>query len=161
MAKNLTNLAGKPLVSETAFGGFPTMTPGIVCLAFAVELYIKDLYHVIDKKPPRGHDGHNILALYEGLPEHNRQDIFAHDDISQNSFFTRGSIFSVQKYSRDFTAYDGFLDTIKTISNSFVDWRYSYERGAVNYDISFAVAFIKAIKSTTDQIRKKSKRVTV
>lgn len=98
----LSKLAGKPLVSDKAFGSFPTMSPSVVCLAFAVELYIKDLYHALKIKPPRGPDGHNILKLYEGLPEQIRQEIFAHNSISGNPFITRGSVFSSKKFTRSY-----------------------------------------------------------
>ena len=59
-------------------------SPAVVNLAFSLELYIKDIYYAlnIEHKFPRGRDGHNILKLYEGLPEEVRQEIFAHDAIS-------------------------------------------------------------------------------
>lgn len=48
MMDKLEKLSGKPLVSKTAYGAFPVSTPSIVCLAFALELYVKNLGAVPD-----------------------------------------------------------------------------------------------------------------
>jgi hypothetical protein len=124
-------------------------SPTIVCLAFAVELYIKELYHVLSIKPPHSH---KILRLFEGLPECVRQQIFAHDSISQNQFTTRGNIFSPRKLS----AYEGFISQIEAISDAFEKWRYSYESTTLRYESWFALAFIEAVRSATDNIRVQS-----
>jgi hypothetical protein len=155
LMNKLENLQGKPLIAETAFGSFPTTSPSIVCLAFSLELYIKDLHQLLNDEDDKVPHGHDILKLFKQLPEKIKKEIFNHDEICKNPFIIRGSIFSVKKYHKDYSDYDGFLDTIKTISDAFVQWRYSYERGAVNYDTSFAIAFIKAITSITNKIREK------
>lgn len=62
----LEKLAGKPLVSESAFGAAPAMGVNIVCLAFSTELYLKDLHFTLNGKVPRDH---NILKLYKKLPK--------------------------------------------------------------------------------------------
>lgn|GEM_PF-1310929 len=131
-------------------GAHPAMGVDIVCLAFSVELYIKDLHYAIKGKTPRGH---NILKLFEGLPKHIRQVIFAHDSISQNPFITRGDIFSVNRFNDTYTAYDRFVDQIKSISDGFEKWRYSYESGSLHYDVSFALVFIEVIKSVAGKVR--------
>lgn len=135
--------------SDTAFGSKPAMGPAIVCLAFSVELYIKYLHCVIsDKAPPKGH---NILKLFEKLPDETRQRIFAHEAICQNPFTTRGTVFSTKKFARTYSAYDGFIDHILAISNGFEKWRYSHESTALRYDTSFALALIKAVRSVASE----------
>lgn len=153
LVRKLEDLAGKPLVGTKELGTRPTGGVDIVCLAFSVELYIKDLHFALEGKAPRGH---NILKLFEKLPEQIRQEIFAHDSISQNPFITRGTIFSTNKFSYDYSPFDGFIDHIKTISDSFEKWRYSYESKALQYNSSFALALIKSVKATADTIRMRS-----
>lgn len=118
----LFKLAGKPLITQKAFGSLPTMGVTIVCLAFSLELYIKDLYMALNINPPRGRGGHNILKLYEGLPEKTRNEIFSHEAISENPWATRETIFSLKR-----NPYDGFISRIEAISDGFEKWRYSYE----------------------------------
>lgn len=129
----------------------PAMGVDIVCLAFSVELYIKDLHHVVNGKTPRGH---NILKLFEKLPEKIQQEIFTYDSISQNPFFTRGNILFTERFAADYSAYDGFIDQLKAISDGFEKWRYSYESTSLNYDVSFTLAFIESIKSAANEERK-------
>jgi HEPN domain-containing protein len=128
----------------------PTVGVEIVCLAFSVELYIKDLHFAIKGEALRGHD---IRKLFEALPEQIRQEIFAHDSISQNPFITRGDIFSIKRFTGTYSAYDGFIDHIDAISKGFEKWRYSYESTTLQYDVSFALAFIDALKSAACRAR--------
>jgi len=132
------------------------MGPSIVCLAFSVELYIKDVYFALGIKAPSGRDGHNILKLFGGLPKQTQKEIFTHDAISQNPFSTRGDIFSPNRFTSSYTAYNGFIDEIKAISRGFEKWRYSYESIALRYNASFAMSFIEAVKSVADAIRARS-----
>ena len=147
----LANSSVKSLEGGKILGTLSTMGVEIVCLAFSVELYIKDLHCAIKGKAPRGH---NILKLFEKLPEQIQQDIFAYDSISQNPFFTRGNLFSTKRFSSDFSAYDGFIDQVKAISDGFEKWRYSYESTSLRYEISFAIALIESIKSAASQVRR-------
>lgn len=140
----------KPLIGTKELGARITGGVEIVCLAFSVELYIKDLHCAIKGEAPRGH---NILKLFKELPEKIQQEIFAYDAISQNPFFTRGNILSTKRFASDFSAYDGFLEQIELISDGFEKWRYSYESGSLHYDISFALAFIESIKSAVGKMR--------
>ncbi|WP_276366179.1 hypothetical protein [Chryseolinea sp. H1M3-3] len=126
------------------------MGPGIVCLSFSVELYLKDLHFALTGKAPRGHD---VYKLFETLPAETRQEIFTHKSISKNPFMTRGNMFSIQYHSRAYSAYERFIDQMKTISDGFEKWRYSYESCTLKYDSYFAIALIEAIKSTADSIR--------
>ncbi|HSD97097.1 MAG TPA: hypothetical protein VLB06_08140 [Sulfuricaulis sp.] len=56
----LANSPGNPSAAK-AFGARPTMGVDIVCLAFSVELYVKDLHYAITHEAPRGH---HILTLF-------------------------------------------------------------------------------------------------
>jgi HEPN domain-containing protein len=129
------------------------MGPSVVCLAFAVELYLKDLHIVLTGKAPRIH---NINKLFEKLPPAVKQEIFAHKSISQNPFMTRGNIFSSEYYSRTYTLEDRFIDRMKAISDGFEKWRYSYESATLKYESSFAIALIEAVASTTDNMRQQN-----
>jgi hypothetical protein len=150
LIERLENNPGKPLIGTKELGTRITGGVEIVCLAFSVELYIKDLYCALNVKAPRDHD---ILKLFEALPEQIRQNIFAHESISQNPFLTRGDIFSTKRFSIESSAYDGFIDQLKAISDGFTKWRYSYESSSLHYDISFALAFIESIKATASEVR--------
>ena len=61
MIERLSNSPGKPLIGTKELGTRPTTGVDIVCLAFSVELYIKDLHYAIKSETPRGH---NILKLF-------------------------------------------------------------------------------------------------
>lgn len=117
----------KPLIGTKTLGTRPTMEINIVCLAFSVELYVKDVHYALEGKTPRGH---HIFKLFEKLPEQIQQDIFSHHSIS--------------KYCWSF---EEFKQEIKAISNGFEKWRYSYETTTLRYNIYFALAFIEAIES--------------
>lgn len=149
----LESLAGKPLEGTKELGTRPTGGVSIVCLAFSVELYFKDLHLVVTGKAPRGH---NILKLFEQLPEQVKQEIFDHDSISQNPFVTRGDILSTKRFTDGYSAYNGFIDQLKTISDGFAKWRYSYESTSLQYNTSFALSLIESVKKAADNIRMQS-----
>ena len=60
LMERLENNPGKPLIGTKELGTRITGSVEIVCLAFSVELYIKDLHYAINGEAPRGH---NILEL--------------------------------------------------------------------------------------------------
>lgn len=144
-----------------AKSGAELNSPAVVNLAFALELYIKDLHFALKDKAPYGH---NILKLFEKLPEPVRQEISDHNSISQNSFNTRGNMFSPQYFSSTYRPYERFVDQIKEISEGFEDWRYSHERSypdskkgaSLQYNGGFAEDLIEAIKSAADSARGRS-----
>lgn len=146
LMERLKKNQGKHRTGSNELGTRSAMGVDIVCLAFSVELYIKDLHSAVNGKAPRGH---NILKLFEKLPENIQQEIFSYDSINQNPFNTRSDIFSTNRFTNFYSAYDGFIDQIKSISDGFEKWRYSYESATLNYNISFALALIEAIKSAT------------
>ena len=153
LISRLESLAGKPLVGTKEQGTRPTGGVSIVCLAFSVELYIKDLHFKIKGKTPRGH---NILKLFEKLPEQIKQEVFAHDSISQNPFVAREDIFSYEKYTNDYSSYDGFIEQISIISDGFEKWRYSYESNSLRYNTWFAIALIESVRAAADTLRIRS-----
>lgn len=130
--------------------------PSVVCLAFSIELYFKDLYDALKMKPPRGKDGHSILKLFEGLPEKIQQDIFSHGEIgTQNPWVVFGSPFAPKSGAKNKGITDLFIYEIAAISDGFTDWRYSHEakRAALHYNGGFALSLVKAVKSVCDKIR--------
>lgn len=148
--KNNKDLFAQMQDSGKRPSSFPVMGPSIVCLAFAVELYIKDLHFVLKGKASRGH---NILKLYTTLPRQIKREIFSHNSISQNPWNTRGPVFLPKRYAGAKEAYYGFLHNLKAISGGFEKWRYSYESCSLQYESSFAVAFVEAVKSAADAAR--------
>ena len=134
MINRLESSPGKPLVGTKMLGTRPTMGINIVCLAFSVELYIKDVHYALEGKTPRGHD---ILKLFETLSEQIQKEIFTHHSIS--------------KYGWSF---EEFKQEIKAISDGFEKWRYSYEITTLQYNTYFALVFIEAIKSVVDAAHK-------
>ena len=62
------------------FVPFGTVIIKLVCLSFSVELYIKDVHYTLEGKAPRGHD---ILKLFEKLPDEFQQEIFTYHYISE------------------------------------------------------------------------------
>ena len=130
----------------------PRFTGGvdIVCLAFSVELNIKNLHVTLSNEQPKGH---NILKLFKKLPEQIQKEIFEHNSISRNPFFTRGDIFSPKSYNNDFSPFDGFLEHIKSIADGFIKWRYSYESMCLKYNSSFAITFIDAIRTVSNRVK--------
>jgi len=130
------------------------MGPSIVCLAFAVELYMKDLLITLKIEAPRSH---NISGLFERLPEHIKKEIFSHPSISQNPFHTRGPVYSAKRFSDNYSPYDGFIEQIETISHAFVNWRYPIDEKktkSLYYNSAFAEALVESIKSVADNLRK-------
>jgi HEPN domain-containing protein len=137
------------------------MGPSIVCLAFSIELYLKEAYCLLNKELPRGHDGHDILKLFQGLPEEIQQEIFSHEAIISQSPWPRGDIFSPKRYTEPPSAFDGFLYGIQVISKGFTDWRYSHEKKSnLRYNSDFAGTFITAVKSVSDGIKGKNRKAS-
>lgn len=137
------------------------MGPGVVCLAFAVELYIKEIYQVLRLEPPRGRDGHNILKLFQRLPDGVQKEIFGHDAV--NTGIVQGDILSPKRFTSEYSFFEAFMYELWTISEGFTDWRYSHERPdpetgkgtTLRYNSGFAEAFVTAIKSVSDSARVK------
>lgn len=127
MLDKLADLNGKPLVSSTAFGSFPTGSAGVVCLAFSVELYTKDLHLIVNGEVPRGH---NILELFRALQPDTQEEIRCVASMQKvigfYSMQTSPLYTPKDKDKRPIT--DVLEQKIHTISDAFEKWRYSYER---------------------------------
>lgn len=65
---------------QTAYGARPAMGIEIVCLAFSVELHLKELHRVVTGKVPKGH---NIDKIFRNLPEPIQKDVASCSSISQ------------------------------------------------------------------------------
>ena len=148
LMERLSQDKGTPIDTSKAFGSHVANVPSIVCLSFALELYLKALIYLTTKK---SYKSHNILNLFNKLPNKEKMEIFEHKKICENPFITRGAKFSMRKFQHDFTPYEGFKEQLASISKAFQDWRYSHEKGAVSYDVSLALTVIEAIKSATNK----------
>lgn len=114
------------VVSEMVFGTRPAMGIDIVCLAFSVELHIKELHRVSTGKSPKGH---SILKLFRALPESIQAEVAAHP--------------SIERYGWNNSQFEMEL---LAISEGFEKWRYAYESGALRYNSYFAEVLIEASK---------------
>lgn len=134
-------------------------SPAVVNLAFALELYIKDIFYALNMVDefPRGRDGHNILALFRKLPEETQQEIRNYPSIQELvSFYSmRTPLYIPQDRSRQ-SITDTFEQQIYKISDAFQKWRYSYENGTLNYEVGTALALIEAAKSAAANARRQS-----
>jgi hypothetical protein len=139
----------------------PTIgSPAVVNLAFALELYIKDLHVVLcdekDKKKVKAPRGHNILELFRKLPLESQQEIRNYPAIQKLvSFYSMQTPFYIPQDRNKQPITDVLEQEIYKISDSFQKWRYSYESKALQYEESTALTLIEAIKFTADNARKK------
>ena len=132
LIQKLSGVSDSPAAAK-AFGARPAMGVEIVCLAFSVELHIKDLHYAISGELPRGH---NILNLFKGLPEWAQRGIFNHRSIAQYGWGTTE-----------------FEDQLRNISDGFERWRYAYESTSLRYNSYFALVLIEATRSVTASTR--------
>lgn len=158
----LGKLAGKPLSSPTAFGAVPTGSAAVVCLAFSLELYIKDLHVVLkaknkNEKRVKAPHGHNILELFRKLPSEAQQEIREYPAIQKLiAFYSMQTPFYIPQDKNEQPITDIFEQQIYKISDAFQKWRYSYENGTLNYEESTALALIEAAKSAAHSARRQS-----
>lgn len=100
------------------------LSPEIVCMAFAAEMYLKAL--ILRRVDRQG--GHNLQRLFEhGLNDEERELVRAE--------------FARQEYAAP-DAFDGLL---QHIAGAFTNWRYLYERGEQGIDHSALGAFARAV----------------
>jgi hypothetical protein len=98
----------KVLTFETVEGGGRTfdLPPGIICYAFAAELYLKVLHQICYGRAPKGHKLH---ILHSNLPTILRDKI-------------------TESYNKKMPKGDLNKELI-LFSSAFEDWRYVYETG--------------------------------
>jgi hypothetical protein len=112
--------------NQTAYGASPAMGIDIVCLAFSVELHLKELHRAVTGKVPRGH---NIAKIFRDLPEPVQKDVSSYSSIAQYGWS------DAQMQSE-----------LLAISDGFEKWRYAYESTALRYNVYFAKVLIEAIR---------------
>src|SRR4051794_18850939 len=83
---------------------------GVVCLAFAAELYLKTLQVLAEGKTARGH---KLLPLFEALPQATQADV-------QRRYVER-----LERLGRRRVT---FLRDLTALSDTFTVWRYIYEQ---------------------------------
>jgi len=110
--------------STMAYGTLPAMGIDVVCLAFSVELHLKELHRVVSKRIPKGH---NITKLFDALPTEVQKEVAAH--------------YSIAKYGWDHAEFERELHAI---SDGFEKWRYAYESTSLTYNSYFAEVLIEA-----------------
>lgn len=110
--------------AEKAYGTRPAMGIEVVCLAFSVELHLKELNRVVSGKTPRGH---NIAKLFRALPASVQKEVVSHHSIAQYRW-------SDAQMERELLA----------ISDGFEKWRYAYENTTLRYNSYFAEVLIEA-----------------
>ena len=101
------------------------MAPGIVCLAFAAELYLKTLHLARTGKAPKGHKLH---VLFGNLPA----------DLSARigSRYSARSGRSASEFSAD----------VQGFGNAFAEWRYVYETDApIHLELGRLMLFVATL----------------
>lgn len=84
------------------------LAPGVICYAFASELYLKALHQIAFSKAPRGH---KLNVLFGNLPVTTRQIV--------EGFYQAQIGADPTKLASD----------LLNFSSAFEDWRYVYEQG--------------------------------
>lgn len=94
--------------------------PGIVCLAFAIELALKSL--LLADKNQSG--GHKLDELFGKLNPSAQAEVIRRVGLNE----------------------EAFLQELKTVANAFVDWRYIYETpGYHNINLPFFTVCVGAV----------------
>lgn len=109
---------------EAAYGKLPAMGIDVVCLAFSVELHLKELHRVVTGDAPKGH---NIAKLFRALPKNVQKEVVSHQSIAHYGW-------SDEQLDRELHA----------ISDGFEKWRYAYESTSIRYNSYFAEVLIEA-----------------
>lgn len=124
-------------ILESRFGQpvFPLRST-VVTSALSAELYLKCLLYISGKKVPRGRKGHDLSALYQRLETNLQQQIVSNFKSTKHD---------PQK----------ILDLIDEFKDTFMDWRYIYERQMNNFLLNFKAlrAFVQALDKTVREER--------
>lgn len=107
------------------------MTPGVVCAAFSVEMYLKLINLVSTGNLPRGH---KLVELFKSLPQVKR------DDLTKR--------FGDPKLP----------ELISNVSDAFVTWRYEHEHESLAINPHFLTQLARACHI---EIRKMKPELTV
>ena len=124
--------------------------PIIVCLSFAAELYLKNLYGVLGHSVPEGHD---LWVLFRRLPNKVKQSIYNHESIKQmEPFLNEFPLWDVRRYTEKCCFKRAFKKQLQEISNGFIHWRYAHEHRKLNYESGFALTFISVLREIGQKI---------
>ena len=100
------------------------LIPGVVCLAFSIELGLKAML-LSSGKPPKTH---NLFKLFQLLPQPIQGEVVAACGAPREAFDA----------------------SLGTAANTFEEWRYIYEMENPNVDLAFMSALADAIRVATD-----------
>ena len=102
------------------------MTPGVVCAAFSIELYLKLIYLLASGNLQKGH---KLDELFAALPAREQQQV-------------------TEKYGNPALAAH-----IAEMSNAFVTWRYEHEHEALTINPSALMALATACHSVVREMK--------
>jgi hypothetical protein len=119
-----------PRVTSSGFAQI-AVAPGVTCLAFAAELYLKVL-HTISGPTPHGH---RLQDLFEQLSQPLRKSIEAR--------YERLTERTATHFAKD----------LQAISNTFVLWRYVFERDESHLYVEHLQYFAKALFEELVQLK--------
>ena len=119
-----SNIGITPLIQNSP------MTPGIVCAAFSVELYLKLIHVLASGKAPHGHKLSELFASLGSTERALIEKSFGHPELEAH---------------------------IAKASTAFVDWRYEHEHEALNTDpntiMSIATACHRAARLMKPELK--------
>lgn len=104
-----------------------TSIPDVMCLAFAIELYLKSLILKLSAIPATGH---SLVKLYEHLPASAQSSIFSRTAQTFGGLLTEAT----------------FAENLASIDKAFVEWRYMFEKGRADFKPSFAHGLALAVR---------------
>lgn len=122
---------GKYPLAETGFTR-KYIIPEIVLLSFSAELYLKTIYM---KENNVSISGHSLKALFYKL-----------------NINTKKQIFKIYKDLERPESFEEFMGELKLVSNSFEEWRYSYEKTTGNVHLYFLGDLVVTLRKYCDSI---------
>lgn len=110
--------------------------PFLVNKAFACEVYLKFLLieYNINISDLKGKEGHNLLKLYKKLPRELQENFL-------NSMYNKGIL-----------SEDQLVKELQNISQTFVEWRYIYEKNEHSTNYGFLNYFCNFLDGLCDNI---------
>lgn len=104
-----------------------------VCLAFALELYLKALLEALGLA---GVKGHSIKTLFEKLP-----------------LEVQAKVFNIHMRSTYGLTLDDYKSRMGDVDNGFEQFRYAHEYKSLEYHQTFALSMIEALKQMISEVR--------
>lgn len=97
--------------------------PGIVCLAFSIELAFKSILLAVSKPT----SGHKLDQLFQRLPAAEQHEVILESGVDTQSFH----------------------ENLALVANAFVEWRYIYERPGAH---SISEQFLQMLSHAADAV---------